>query len=63
MIQRMTSRRAGYLLFGLLAILTAAALFWLRPKPAPLTSARLADDPARGPADAPITIIEYADFG
>jgi hypothetical protein len=59
----MISRRAVFLLVGILALLGMAAWLWLRPRPAPLSPTRLADDPARGPANAPVTIIEYGDFG
>lgn len=49
---------------GLLAVLAVAAfILWPRPKVEAVSSARLADDPSLGPASAPVTIIEYADFG
>jgi protein-disulfide isomerase len=49
---------------GLLALFALAAfVFWPRPQAEPVSPARLADDPSLGPANAPVTIVEYADFG
>jgi protein-disulfide isomerase len=36
---------------------------WPRAGAPPLSAARLALDPSLGPANAPVTLIEYADFG
>jgi hypothetical protein len=44
-------------------ILGGAFLFWPRSPAAPVSEARLHDDPSFGPADARVTIIEYGDFG
>ncbi len=42
----------------------AAYLLWPRGSAAPaLPAARLATDPSIGPANAPVTLIEYGDFG
>lgn len=42
----------------------AAYLLWPRSSAVPaLPAARLAADPAIGPANAPVTLIEYGDFG
>jgi protein-disulfide isomerase len=47
---------------GVLAI--AAYLLWPRNSAVPaLSAARLAADPSIGPANAPVTLIEYGDFG
>ena len=53
------------LILGLVAIvLVALAVYALtRPPAASLGAARLASDPALGPASAKVTIIEYGDFG
>ena len=49
---------------GALALLALAAfIFWPRPQSEPVSPARLADDPSLGPTSAPVTIVEYADFG
>lgn len=47
----------------LLALLLAAYAFWPRPAAEPVSAARLADDPAKGPEGAPVTITEFGDFG
>jgi protein-disulfide isomerase len=48
---------------GLLTLLALATfIFWPRPKAEPVSQARLEDDPSIGPASAPVTIVEYADF-
>ena len=43
--------------------LVMIAVVWPRPKADPLSAERLEADPVLGPADAPVTIIEYGDFG
>ena len=49
---------------GLLALFALAAfIFWPRPHAEPVSAARLADDPSLGSANAPVTIVEYGDFG
>ena len=55
----------NWIVIGVVAmILTGLAGFSLtRPPAAALSSARLASDPALGPASAKVTIIEYGDFG
>ena len=55
----------NYLIIGLVAIsLVALTVYSLTRPPAPaLSAARLASDPAIGPASAKVTIIEYGDFG
>lgn len=45
-----------------LVVLLSAALLWPKPVYPEVSEARLMDDPSLGPADAPVTIIEYADF-
>jgi hypothetical protein len=53
----------GAALLGLVAI-AAAVNYWPRVGAAPkLSAARLASDPTLGPAGAPITLVEYGDFG
>ncbi len=48
----------------ILAILGVAAFFLLpRSQPSAANAAVSTQDPAIGPADAPVTIIEYGDFG
>ncbi len=51
----------GAVVLGVVAI--GAYLLWPRPQPLPVSAARLAADPAIGPATAPVTIVEYGDFG
>lgn len=54
---------AGAALVGLVAV-AAAVSFWPRAGGvAPLSAARLARDPSLGLASAPITLVEYGDFG
>lgn len=50
---------------GIVAIVVVALIVvsWPKPEAKPLTAERLEMDPTLGPADAPVTIIEYADFG
>ena len=46
------------------AVLVLGAFIVWPPSPAePVEASRLADDPALGPATAPVTIVEYGDFG
>jgi protein-disulfide isomerase len=51
----------GAVVLGVVAI--GAYLFWPRPHPLPVSTTRLDADPAIGPATAPVTIVEYGDFG
>ncbi|HZD58333.1 MAG TPA: DsbA family protein [Anaerolineales bacterium] len=49
---------------GVLAFVAVAGfVLWPRPKAEPVDPARLVDDPSLGPAGAPVTIVEYGDFG
>jgi hypothetical protein len=59
--QRQTWMRWGLLALGVIAL--GAAFFWPRVSAKPLSPERLAADPEIGPASAPVTIIEYSDFG
>ena len=53
----------GAALLGLVAVV-AAINFWPRAgATSQLGAARLASDPSLGPATAPITLVEYGDFG
>ena len=53
----------GAALLGLVAV-AAAVIAWPRAGASPqLSAARLASDPTLGPAGAPITLVEYGDFG
>jgi len=65
--RRRTSReRSGWLTIGLIvvaAVVVGAVALWPRPKAVSVDAARLADDPALGPATAKVTIVEYGDFG
>jgi protein-disulfide isomerase len=49
----------------ILALLVAAGgyTFWPRPEPAGVTTTRLEENPSIGPSNAPVTIVEYGDFG
>src|SRR5262249_18476795 len=58
--QRKRWVQIGVVVVGVLAL--GFYLFWPRPQPHPLSAVRLSDDPALGPANAPVTIIEYGDF-
>lgn len=51
----------GIVLVG--ALLLVAFIFWPRPQQVTVDPARLALDPSLGPTTAPVTIIEYGDFG
>jgi protein-disulfide isomerase len=59
--------RRRWISLGAIAAVLAVVFvgYLLRPHAAvpPLSAARLALDPSLGPADAPITLIEYGDFG
>ena len=48
---------------GLVLLLAAAYLLWPRPQALAVSPERLNNDPSLGPPDAPVTIIEYGDFG
>lgn len=50
---------------GIAAIVVLALIFvsWPKPEAEPLSAERLEADPALGTTDAPVTIIEYGDFG
>lgn len=44
-------------------LISAAFIFWPRPKQVTVDPARLAEDPSLGPPTAAVTIVEYGDFG
>jgi protein-disulfide isomerase len=48
---------------GLVLLLAAGYLLWPRPQALAVSPERLNDDPFLGAADAPVTIVEYGDFG
>ena len=49
---------------GMVALFVlVVSVFWPHPKAEAVSSDRLADDPFLGTASAPVTIIEYGDFG
>jgi protein-disulfide isomerase len=54
-----------YLSIGIAAVVVVALIIvsWPKPEAKPLTEARLESDPALGPSNAPVTIVEYGDFG
>jgi len=54
-----------YLSIGIAAIVIVVLVIvsWPKPEAKPLTEARLESDPALGPSDAQVTIVEYGDFG
>lgn len=59
-------RRNRWLMIGgsiLAMALVGAFALWPRPKVAPVSEARLADDPSLGSPMAKVTIVEYGDFG
>ena len=49
----------------ILVVLLAAGgyTFWPRSAPSGVSSARLEENPSIGPSNAPVTIVEYGDFG
>ncbi len=59
------TRRRGWLIAAALIAVLVVATVVLRPRSKAVTVSpeRLADDPSLGPANAPVTIIEYGDFG
>jgi protein-disulfide isomerase len=60
------TRRPWRWLGGLLVlalIVLAAWVLWPKPGASPNASANLNNEPSLGPADAPVTLIEYGDFG
>lgn len=63
--QAQRSRRIRIAGFALLALAAVAALILWRNATAPQLSEALAETPPNllGPADAPVTIVEYGDFG
>ena len=64
--QRAARERCRRLTIGVtvIAVLVLGAfVFWPRPQAEPVGASRLVDDPALGPATAPVTIVEYGDFG
>ncbi|MGA9532172.1 MAG: thioredoxin domain-containing protein [Anaerolineales bacterium] len=57
------SRWIRYTIIGL--VLAGSALAWIATRPpaaAPASEARITEQHSRGPADAPVTIVEYGDF-
>jgi protein-disulfide isomerase len=50
-------------LLVLALIVLAAWVLWPKPGASPNASANLNNEPSLGPADAPVTLIEYGDFG
>ena len=58
--------RSRWLMIGgvsIAAMIGGAAVVLLRPQAAPVEAVRLSDDPSLGPNNAPVTIVEYGDFG
>lgn len=58
--------RQRWLMFGSVAIaalLAGAYMLWRPSQEGKVDAARLSDDPALGPKTAPVTIVEYGDFG
>jgi protein-disulfide isomerase len=54
-----------YLSIGIVAIVALALVIvaWPKPEAEPLSAERLETDPVLGPSSAPVTIVEYGDFG
>jgi len=48
---------------AIVVVVVLVSVSWPKPEAKPLTEARLESDPALGPEDALVTIIEYGDFG
>lgn len=48
---------------GLVLLLAVGYLLWPRPQALAVSPERLNDDPFLGAAEAPVTIVEYGDFG
>lgn len=64
--RRERRQRQKYLRVGVVVLVLALVLgyfLWPRPQAQAVSAARLNDDPYLGAVDAPVTVVEYSDFG
>ncbi|HMD89371.1 MAG TPA: thioredoxin domain-containing protein [Anaerolineaceae bacterium] len=59
----LAENRRTLTILAIIILAALAAFYFTRSKPASIVPAPLAQDPAIGPANAPVTIVEYGDFG
>jgi protein-disulfide isomerase len=59
----LAENRRTLIIIAIIILVALAAFYFTRSKPAFVAPAPPAQDPSIGPANAPVTIVEYGDFG